>query len=354
MEVFERIPLFADADQLDRFACDGAHRQCRAAAAIAIGTRQDDAGDADTAIKGLGGVDGVLARQCVGNEQDFMRIDRGFDVANFVHQLFVDRHAAGGIVDDDVVAAELARILGAARNLQRCLPGDDWKCRDARLLAEHAQLLLRGGTARIERRHQHLLALAVRQAIGDLGGGRRFAGALQADHQDTDGRRGIEIDRRGVGAEHRNELVVDDLDDHLAGRHRAQHFGADGFGFDLLGEILDDLECDVGLEERPADFAHRLDDVAFRQRSAPRQLVKDARKPLCKTLKHSAVVLPDPRPCCCYVTLNAQMVSLRAKHKSTRERHALPDVNPPASRPLKMAMCRAAALVVRAVGMAGV
>ena len=80
----------------------------------------------------------------------------------------------------------------------------------------------------------------------------------------------------GVGAEHRDELVVDDLDDHLAGRHRAQHFGADGLGFDLLGEVLDDIERDVGFEQRAANFAHRLDDVAFGQRAAPRQLVEDA------------------------------------------------------------------------------
>ena len=73
MEVFERIPLFADADQLDRLARHGAHRKCGAAAAIAIGARQDNAGDADMAVKGLGGVDGILAGQCVGNEQDFMR-----------------------------------------------------------------------------------------------------------------------------------------------------------------------------------------------------------------------------------------------------------------------------------------
>ena len=195
MEIFERVPLFADADQLDRLAGHGAHRQRGAAAAIAIGARQHDAGDADMAVKGLGGVDGVLAGQRVGNEQDFVRMDRGFDVADFVHQLFVDGDAAGGIVDDDVVAAELARIFGAARDLQRRLSGDDRKRCDARLLAEHAELLLRGGTARVERRHQHFLAIAVRQAIGDLGGRRRFAGALQADHQDADGRRGVKVNR---------------------------------------------------------------------------------------------------------------------------------------------------------------
>ena len=76
VEVFERVPLFAGADQLDRLAGDGAHRQRRAAAAIAVGARQHDAGDADAAVEGLGGVDRVLAGQRVGDEQRFMRIDR--------------------------------------------------------------------------------------------------------------------------------------------------------------------------------------------------------------------------------------------------------------------------------------
>ncbi len=80
----------------------------------------------------------------------------------------------------------------------------------------------------------------------------------------------------GFGAEHRDEFVVDDLDDHLAGRDRAQHFGADGLGFDFFGEVLDDIERDVGFEQSAANFAHRLADIAFRQRAAPRQLVEDA------------------------------------------------------------------------------
>ena len=33
---------------------------------------------------------------------------------------------------------------------------------------------------------------------------------------------GIEVDRLGLGAQHRDQLVVDDLDDHLAGRDRAR------------------------------------------------------------------------------------------------------------------------------------
>ena len=73
VEVLERVPLLADAHQLDRLAGDGAHGQRGAAAAVAVDAGQHDAGDADPGVEGLGGVDGVLAGQRVGDEQDLVR-----------------------------------------------------------------------------------------------------------------------------------------------------------------------------------------------------------------------------------------------------------------------------------------
>ena len=80
----------------------------------------------------------------------------------------------------------------------------------------------------------------------------------------------MKVNRLSVRAKDRDEFVVDDLDDHLTGRDGAQHFRADGLGFDLVGEVLDDIERDVGFEQGAANLAHRLDDVAFGQRAASR------------------------------------------------------------------------------------
>ena len=44
MEGLERVELFAGAEELDRRAGDRAHRERRAAAPIAVGAGQDDAG----------------------------------------------------------------------------------------------------------------------------------------------------------------------------------------------------------------------------------------------------------------------------------------------------------------------
>ena len=115
MEILERIHLFAGAEELDRLAGDGAHRQRRAAAAVAIDAGQHDAGDADAVVEALGEIDGVLAGEAVGDEQDFVRARGGLDLGHLGHQRLVDMGAAGGVEHHDIVALQARRLLGAAR-----------------------------------------------------------------------------------------------------------------------------------------------------------------------------------------------------------------------------------------------
>ena len=53
VEVLERVELLAGAEQLDRLAGDGAHRERGAAAAVAVDAGEHDAGDADALVEGL-------------------------------------------------------------------------------------------------------------------------------------------------------------------------------------------------------------------------------------------------------------------------------------------------------------
>ena len=98
---------------------------------------------------------------------------------------------------------------------------------------------------------------------------------------------GVEIDRDRGLAEHADELVVDDLDDLLARRHRAGDLGADGALADLLDEGLHDLERDVGLEQRAADLAQRRVDVGLAEGAAAAQAIEDFPKPVAKAFEHS-------------------------------------------------------------------
>src|SRR5206468_11125370 len=71
MEFLERVEFFAGADELDRLAGDSAHRQRRAAAAVAVDAREHNAGEADALVEGAGKIYGVLAGQRVGDQQYF-------------------------------------------------------------------------------------------------------------------------------------------------------------------------------------------------------------------------------------------------------------------------------------------
>ncbi len=101
----------------------------------------------------------------------------------------------------------------------------------------------------------------LREPLGELAGEGRLAGALQAGEHD-DGRRTLgELEAALLAAEDRDELLVDDLHD-LLGRverltearlHRPLAHGA--------GELLDDVEVDVGVEQRAPDLAHGAVDI---------------------------------------------------------------------------------------------
>jgi hypothetical protein len=280
-----------DADELDRLAGDGAHRQGRTAAGIAVHAGQDDAGDAEALVKGAGGVDRVLAGERVGDEEHLVRSRRGLHLGGLGHQALVHRGAAGGVEHHHVEAAEAGGVHGALGDLHRRLSGHDRQALDADLLGQHRELLHRGRAACVEGGEQHLALLAVGEAPGDLGGGRGLARALQADHQDRHRGGGVEIDGLGVGAEHRHELVVDDLHDHLAGRHRLEHDGADGLLLHPVGEAADHLEGDVGLQQGAAHLAHGGGDVGLGQGAPAGEPREDAGEAVGQAFEHAL----DPR-----------------------------------------------------------
>ena len=56
---------------------------------------------------------------------------------------------------------------------------------------------------------------------------------------------------------------------------------------DRRGELLDDLEVDVGLEQREADLAHRLVDVVLGQLAARADVGEGGLKPVGEGVEHS-------------------------------------------------------------------
>ena len=58
-----------------------------------------------------------------------------------------------------------------------------------------------------------------------------------------------------MAAQDLDQFFVNDLDHLLGWRKRVQHLFADGLLLDVLDELFDNFEIDVGLEQRHADFA---------------------------------------------------------------------------------------------------
>ena len=290
MEVLERVHLLAGAEQLDRLAGDVTHRQRGTAAAVAVGTGQHDAGDADAVVEILGEVDRVLPCQGVGDEQDLVGVRGRLDLGHLGHQRFVDVGTAGGVQHHHVVALQARGLLGPLRDLDRCLANHDRQRVDADLAAEDGELLLSGRPLHVERGHQDALLLPVEEALGDLGSGRRLAGALEADHHDRDRRRGIERDRVDGLAQRLDQHIVDDLDDHLAGRDRLDDVGADGPAAHLVDEALDHVERHVGLEQRAPNLAQGDVHVLLGERAALGQSIEDAGEFVAETFEHPDLI----------------------------------------------------------------
>ncbi len=104
---------------------------------------------------------------------------------------------------------------------------------------------------------------------------RRLAGALEAEQHDDprpfSGRRQAAL----RVAEQRQHLVAHDPHDLLVRRQAAEHFLVDRPIAHAIDEGLDDLEVDVGLEQRHANLAQRQLDRLFGQSSLAANLAED-------------------------------------------------------------------------------
>ena len=152
-------------------------------------------------------------------------------------------------------------------------------------VGDDLQLLARGGTIDVHR-DQHGPVAALLEPVGQLARGGGLAGTLQSGHQHDRRRLRGELQLGGVFAQDADQLVANDLDHLLGGRERRHHLLAQRLLADVVNQFFDDLEVDVGLEQRHADFFQRFADVLFRQRALSAQVLKGALQLICKVLKH--------------------------------------------------------------------
>ena len=145
---------------------------------------------------------------------------------------------------------------------------------DPDLVTQLHELVDGGGPVDVGGDEERLLPVLA-QADGQFGGGRRLSRALKADHHD-DGGPGIEAEVMPLAAERRHELLVHDLHDLLPRIEPGEQVAPDGSVADPRDEVLDDLEVDVGLEQREPDLAQGDVEVALGDLCLATQTICDA------------------------------------------------------------------------------
>ena len=116
MEDLEIRNPFACRQEGDRTAYDLFDRERGSAVGVAVDLGQDDAVELQSLVERLGGLNGVLTGHRVDDEERVMRAHSSGDPPHLVHELGVDRKAAGRVdVDHDVVAQpqRLTKAYGA-------------------------------------------------------------------------------------------------------------------------------------------------------------------------------------------------------------------------------------------------
>ncbi len=162
------------------------------------------------------------------------------------------------------------------------------------LLANLLQLLHGGGPLHIGGDDARLLAVLA-EPVGQLARLGGLTGALQTDEHEDGGRRSGELNLAAailLAAEHGDQFLVDEAKDLLRRCDATQHLGADGRHGAFLharDELFDQLEIDIGLEQRLAHLAHGLGHVLLGDPALATQALEDTFEPLRETFKHLAV-----------------------------------------------------------------
>ena len=103
----------------------------------------------------------------------------------------------------------------------------------------------------------------------------------------------LQVQFGGFAAQQRDQFVVHDLDDLLRGADALDNFLSEAFAAHILHKILDDLEIDVGFQQRETHLAQTGLNVFLGQLALPAQIAEGGRKSVGKIFEHdSPTALP--------------------------------------------------------------
>ncbi len=103
MEHLQGVHFFAARNEFQRFVDNRTDRYGSTAARIAVELGQDDTVEIEPVVELLGGIDGILTRHRVDDEERLARLDGRLDRRYLLHHRLVDGQTAGRIDYDDII-----------------------------------------------------------------------------------------------------------------------------------------------------------------------------------------------------------------------------------------------------------
>lgn len=195
------------------------------------------------------------------DEEGLAGVEEFVEGLEFVEEVGVEFLSAGGVEDHDGAVLVLGPMDGLLGDFDEIgfagFRGEDG---DADLLGELGELVDRGGPVEIERDQEGAAAFFFK-AQGELGGGGGFTGSVETAEEDVSG--SIQVDGGLVAAEEGGEFVLEDFDNLLAGFDGLENVCALGLFLDVVDEVFDDAEFDIGFEKGQADVAEGVGDILF-------------------------------------------------------------------------------------------
>jgi hypothetical protein len=332
LEGLQRVHLLAEADEADGLAGDRAHRQRRTAAAVAVHPGQDDAGDADAFVEILRRMHRVLTGEAVDHQKRLARVGDVAHGLDLGHELFVDGQPAGGVEHVDVVAAEEACVLARLAMATGSSPLTMGSVSTPICWPRMASCSMAAGrftsseaisTRLPSRSFRRLAILAVvvvlpppcRPTIRIGAGGLSILSAPGSS-----------------SPQHVDKLVMDDLDDLLAGGDRFGDRCAGGLLLDRLDELARHGQRDVGLQQRHAHLAHGGPHVILGQRALLGEPVEDAAEAFGEVFEHGPLP-PSEAACREVVVPRAAQVAQRVAGRTVRAEREATEADGPERRP---------------------
>ena len=285
MERLEVLELLAHAGEFDRLVRHRPKAEGGAAAGIAVQLGEDAAGNGQRLIEVRRHVHGFLAGGRVQDQKNLVGLDEVAQADQLLNERLVDLQPAGGIENEGVAILGRGEAQRLARDVEHVRFALLHENGHAQFFAQCGQLVHGRGPGDVQRDEQRLATLLLQEA-GQLARAGGLARAVQPDQHQA-GRGAPKIQRGVLAAEQHDEFVVDNLDDLLAGRDALDDLGAQGFLAHPVDELLDDLEIDVGVEQRQPHVTQAVGDVAFGNLAQPAKVAEDVLELAAQVVEHA-------------------------------------------------------------------